>query len=171
MYNSTRNIIEFVSKARCTQRSLFQILSYQSQIRLYLPCTDWFGTANGQRPFAVPKQSGHGKYNPISGWFHKIRKTFLLVPGAYLNCPRVSTIHGKILNSADTGQRGAMGWGAMRVLFFLYQTVRIKRKSLYSFNVKWFIFIHIKKNIYFFIKRYGTKWKIFSTIIFHSVLK
>ena len=28
----------------CTQRNLFEILLNQTEIRLYLPCTDWFGT-------------------------------------------------------------------------------------------------------------------------------
>ena len=30
-----------------TRRNLFQILVNQTEIRLYLPCIDWFGTANG----------------------------------------------------------------------------------------------------------------------------
>ena len=47
-------------------RNLFQILLNQTEIRLYLPCTHRFGTANGQRPFAVPNQSENGKYNHIS---------------------------------------------------------------------------------------------------------
>ena len=33
---------------------------------------DWFGTANGRCPFAVPNQSVHGEYNLISVWFNKI---------------------------------------------------------------------------------------------------
>ena len=40
-----------------TQRNLFQIALNQTQIRLYLPCTDWFGTANRRSPFAIPNQS------------------------------------------------------------------------------------------------------------------
>ena len=31
-----------------TKRNLFQILLNQTEIRLYLPCTDWFGIANVQ---------------------------------------------------------------------------------------------------------------------------
>ena len=41
--------------------------------------SDRFGTANGQRPFAVPNQSENSKYNLISGWFNKISKWFLCV--------------------------------------------------------------------------------------------
>ena len=37
---------------------------------------NWFGIANG-RPFAVPNQSVHGKYNLISVWFNTISKRFL----------------------------------------------------------------------------------------------
>ena len=63
-----------------THREIFfEILSNQPEIRLYLPFSDWFGTANGQCPFAVPNQSVHGKYNLISGWFDKISKRFLCV--------------------------------------------------------------------------------------------
>ena len=49
-----------------TQRNLFEILSNQTEIRLYLPFSDWFGTANGQCPFAAPNQSENRKYNLIS---------------------------------------------------------------------------------------------------------
>ena len=48
-----------------TQRDLFYILLNQTQIRLYLPCTDCFETANGRCPFDVPNQSVYGKYNLI----------------------------------------------------------------------------------------------------------
>ena len=61
------------------QRKLFGILLNQTEIRLYLPCTDWFGTANGQCPFAVPNQSENGKYNLVSVWFKEIPKRFLCV--------------------------------------------------------------------------------------------
>ena len=61
------------------QRNLFEILIDQIEIRLYLPFFDWFGTANGQCPFAIPNQSGNGKYNQISVWFDKISKRFLCV--------------------------------------------------------------------------------------------
>ena len=40
---------------------------------------DWFGTANGRCPFAVPHQSKNGKFNLISVWFNKISKIFLCV--------------------------------------------------------------------------------------------
>ena len=43
-----------------------------------LPETDWFGTANGQCPFAVQNQSVHGKYNLILVWFDKISKIISL---------------------------------------------------------------------------------------------
>ena len=62
----------------CTQRNLSEMLLNQIEIRLYLPCTDWFWTANG-RLFAVPNQLGNGKYNLISVWFTKISERFLCV--------------------------------------------------------------------------------------------
>ena len=62
-----------------TQKNIFENLSNQTEIRLYLPCTDWVGTANEHCPFAVPNQSENGKYNLISVWFNKISKTFLCV--------------------------------------------------------------------------------------------
>ena len=60
-----------------TQRNLIEILLNQTEIRLYLPFSDWFGTENGRCPLAVPNQSVHGKYNPLSGWFNKISKKIL----------------------------------------------------------------------------------------------
>ena len=67
---------KFLDICSCTHR---EILSNQPEIRLYLPCTDWFGTANGQCLFAVPNQSVNGKYNLISGWLDKISERFLCV--------------------------------------------------------------------------------------------
>ena len=55
---------------------------------MYLPCTDWFGTANGRCSFAVTNQSENGKYNLISVWFNKISKRFLCVCGAIF-CKKV----------------------------------------------------------------------------------
>ena len=55
-----------------TQRNLFQILLDQPEIRLYLPYSDWFGTANGHCLFAVPNQSETSKYNLIWFGFNKI---------------------------------------------------------------------------------------------------
>ena len=49
-----------------TLRDILEILMNQTEIRLYLPFSDWFRTANGHCPFAVPNQSVYGKYNPIS---------------------------------------------------------------------------------------------------------
>ena len=37
----------------CTQRILREILLNQTEFRLYLPCTDWFGTENEHCPFGV----------------------------------------------------------------------------------------------------------------------
>ena len=48
-------------QAAYAQRNLFEILLIQSEIRLYLSCTDSFGTANGHCPFAVPNKSVNGK--------------------------------------------------------------------------------------------------------------
>ena len=59
-----------------TRRNLFEILLNQTEVRFYLPISDWFVTANG-RPFAVPNQSVHDKYNLISVWFNNISKRFL----------------------------------------------------------------------------------------------
>ena len=58
-------ISSFIARHPCsdyTQRNLFEILWNEPEIRFYLPCTDWFGTANGQCPFVVPNQLLHGKY-------------------------------------------------------------------------------------------------------------
>ena len=63
-----------------TQRNLFEILLNQTEIGLYLPFSNWFVTANGQCPFAVPNQSlKMVKYNLISVWFNKIWNRFLCV--------------------------------------------------------------------------------------------
>ena len=67
------------TKRSYTLRNLFEILLNQPEIRLYLPSFDWFGTANGHCPFAVPNQSENGEYNLISVWFNKILKKFLHV--------------------------------------------------------------------------------------------
>ena len=62
-----------------TQRNLFEILLNQTEIRLYLPFSDWFGTSNGLCLFAFPNQSEDSKYNLISVWFNNISKIFLSV--------------------------------------------------------------------------------------------
>ena len=56
---------------RCfyTLINLFEILLNRTDIRLYKPFSDWFGTANGQCPFAVPNQPENGKCNQIWVWF------------------------------------------------------------------------------------------------------
>ena len=64
-----------------TQRNIFGILLNQTEIRLYLLFSDWFGTANRHCPFAVPNQSKNGKYNLISVWFKKISERFICVCG------------------------------------------------------------------------------------------
>ena len=58
----------------CTHREIFKTLLNQTEIRLYLPCTDLFGTANEQRPFAVSNQSQNNKDNLISVRFNKISR-------------------------------------------------------------------------------------------------
>ena len=63
----------------CTQRNLYEILLNQTKIRLYLPCNDSFGTANGRCPFVVTNQSVISKHNLISVWFNEIWKIFLCV--------------------------------------------------------------------------------------------
>ena len=63
------------------QRNLSENSLNQTEARLYLQFSDWFGTANGHCPFTVPNQSENGKYNLISGWFDKISKKFLCVHG------------------------------------------------------------------------------------------
>ena len=66
-----------ISPRSDTQRNLFGILLNQTEIRLYLLWIDWFGTINGQCPFAVPNQS-RKMVNTI--WFHfdliRFRKDF-----------------------------------------------------------------------------------------------
>ena len=69
----------YSTSAPCTRRNLFEIALNQTEIRLHLPCTDWFGTANGHCPFTVPNHSVYGKYNLISVWFNKISNRFLCV--------------------------------------------------------------------------------------------
>ena len=43
--------------AKFTQRNIFEILLYQTEIRLYLPFSDWFGTTNVQN---YPRQTKFG---------------------------------------------------------------------------------------------------------------
>ena len=71
------------------QRNVFQILLYQTEIRLYSPFSDWFGTVNGLRPFAVPNQSEKSEYNLISVWFKKISGRFDRTGNAVLGVRRI----------------------------------------------------------------------------------
>ena len=64
---------------RNTHRYIFEILSNQTEIRLYLLFSVRFGTTNGQCPFADPNISENGMYILISVWFDKISKRFLCV--------------------------------------------------------------------------------------------
>ena len=66
----------------CTQRNIYKISLNQTEIRLYLPFSDWFGAANGHYLFGVPNQSENSKYNLISVWFYKISKIFPCVYSA-----------------------------------------------------------------------------------------
>ena len=61
-----------------TRRNLFGISSNQTQIRLYLPFSDWFGTTTGHCPFAVPNHSKNGKYNLISVYLIRFRNNFFV---------------------------------------------------------------------------------------------
>ena len=63
----------------CTQRNLFEILLNQTEIGLYLPFSDWFGTKRTSFWFQIHPENG--KYNLISVWFNKISKRFLCVCG------------------------------------------------------------------------------------------
>ena len=72
-----------------TEKYIFEILLNQTEIRLYLPCTDWFRTANGQCPL-------HGKYNLISVWFNKISKKISLCVIAK-NSPRRTASRKKLV--------------------------------------------------------------------------
>ena len=76
----------------------FLNLINQTEIRLYLPFSDWFGTKrmavwfgteNG-RSFSAPNQSGNGKYNLISGWFNLISKIFPCVQDCSYSFGRVA---------------------------------------------------------------------------------
>ena len=60
-----------------TQRNIFEILSNQTKIRLYLSFSDWFGIANRHCSFAVSNQSENGEWYMISVRFNKIPKIFL----------------------------------------------------------------------------------------------
>ena len=51
--------IYFSHKQLYVQRYVFEILLNQTKIRLYLPFFDWFVTADGHCPLAVPNQSTH----------------------------------------------------------------------------------------------------------------
>ena len=74
MYQSTNGSKEAYTVH--TQGNLFEILSSQTEIRLYSPFSDWL-EPNG-RPFGY-NQSKNGKYNLISVWLDKISKRFLCV--------------------------------------------------------------------------------------------
>ena len=65
--------------AEKSQRNLFEILLNQTEIRLYLPFSDWFRTANECRLFSVQILPENGKYNLISVWFNIISNIFLCV--------------------------------------------------------------------------------------------
>ena len=58
-----------------TQRNLFKIIVNQTKIRLCLPCTDWFRTANGHSLFAVQNQSwcmvNTTWFRVVLTWFRK----------------------------------------------------------------------------------------------------
>ena len=54
-------------KNKNPQRNLFEILLNLTEIRLYLPFSDWFETANEHCPFVVSNQSENSKYNRIWG--------------------------------------------------------------------------------------------------------
>ena len=65
-WNSIAWLAVTVGEDFCTRGNLFQILLIQTEIGLYLPCTDWFGTQT-DTSICVPNQSETGKYNQISG--------------------------------------------------------------------------------------------------------
>ena len=85
-----------------TEINIFEILLNQTEIRLYLPLSDWLGTKrnirifhspidlepNG-RPFAVTNQSENGKYKLISVWFDEIpKKKFTAPVGTLMRGPK-----------------------------------------------------------------------------------
>ena len=97
-----------------TQGNIPQILLNQTELRLYLPCTDWFGTANGYFPIVLPNRSENGKYNLISDWFNKISKRFLCV---YVNLSDSWRAPWNPSNHHSTmslkGLRGAINWASI----------------------------------------------------------
>ena len=59
-----------------TQRTLFEILLNQTEIRLYLPLTDWFGTDNGEpSDGTLPEhlQFGQGKPSELEPLLERCR--------------------------------------------------------------------------------------------------
>ena len=50
------SLTQLVAWSQDAQGNIFGILLNHTKIRLYLPCTNWFGTANGRCPFAAPNQ-------------------------------------------------------------------------------------------------------------------
>ena len=69
---SRRRIMKRRNICFFTKRNFHGNLSNQTEIRLYLPFSDWVWTTNEHCPFAMPNQSENGKYNLISVWFNKI---------------------------------------------------------------------------------------------------
>ena len=61
------------------QRNILQMAINQTEICLYLPFSDRFGTVNGHCSCAVQSLSEKGMYNLISFWFNKTWKIFLSV--------------------------------------------------------------------------------------------
>ena len=68
---------------QCTQRNLFEILLNQTEIRLYLPYSNWFGTK--RTSVCALNQSENGKYNLISVWFNRERDVSCIFHNLVIN--------------------------------------------------------------------------------------
>ena len=100
-----------------TQRIFLEILLIQTKIRLYVPFSDWFGTADGYYPFFVPNQSENGQYSLISVWSNNISERIL--------CVQTTVIGRPLFRPMYPGDIMGYGMSLIRV-FFLCAWLNIK---------------------------------------------
>ena len=70
MWNFVSVYVIITCQSQHTQWNLFRILLNQTEIRLYIPCTDWFGTKLPAVWFQINRENG--KYNLISVALQKL---------------------------------------------------------------------------------------------------
>ena len=78
-----------------TQNSFRNLIKTNQNQIVFTIFPVWFGTANGQCPFAVPNPSEKGKYNRISVWLNKISNKKSVC--TYTRCKFIST-NGRRIN-------------------------------------------------------------------------